>query len=417
MMSQAQEVLPSLKIVPTSFAHRGFVLIGASLILFEIVFLFLYANPFWFAFNILPWGIPSIVLVAAIAHRLLLLLESPPACSLFSFLFKGRPAIVYWRWVTFDETVITFGIRRILWQSIDEASLTIFGNLVLKSRSVCGPSEMVKGRQNNAADIIAKLPFSALVLPDQKLFVQNLQRQRPSAALNQRLIKQSNQPLLKGMGFVQSLAVLFLAAALIDFGYSEFRHLEILKEYFLCQKDCASGTAHDAAGHLARGEEIRLHPLLISWISNKVMVTGTIAAGIAQARSEALWAMKRYDDAIVAAKEAAEQSPKSFAYRLRLARLYSAVKNIPEAQGEIEKAKADHKDALLPVLYTMSMFFGNGETARAKAAYDDYMKDLNNEVFTESVVWPPGGEPFLHELFRRDDLNFVFAPLIDHKKD
>jgi hypothetical protein len=321
------------------------------------------------------------------------------------------------RWLQVDETAITFGIKRVLWQSIDEVNLTMFGNLVLKSRSICGPPFIEKGKDKNPADIILKVPFSALTLASQKEFVELLREKRPSTPINARLVKQVAQPLLKGIALVQGFTVVFLTLALLDFGYSEFRYLENLKEYFLAHKEAVSGSTSDAQQHMMRGEDIRLHPLPISWISNKVMATGTIAAGLSQARSQALWALGRKEEAVTAAIEAADQAAKAFSYRLRLARLYAAMNEASAATDEIGKVESDHKDALLPRLYRLAILVADNQTAKAKTAYTDYMKTLDSEVFTEPVVWPPGGEPFVHELFHKDDLEFVFGRMFDRKSN
>src|SRR6516162_9709223 len=77
MTNATEPNLSGLKTIPTSFSHRGFILIGASLILFEIVFLILYINEFWLAFNLLHCGVPTIVAISFLAHKLLVWFESP----------------------------------------------------------------------------------------------------------------------------------------------------------------------------------------------------------------------------------------------------------------------------------------------------------------------------------------------------
>lgn len=415
MSGSDQEQLLNPGFIPSSFSHRGFALIGCALVLFYILFLILYVDSFWLATNVLLWGIPAAVAMVLLAHVMLAWVESPAVCVFLAPIFKRRPPIVYRRWLTVDETGITFGVKRIVWDSIDEANLTMFGNLVLKSRRLCGPELIERGKDRNPADVITKLPFSATSLESQKYFVEFLKSKRPGVILNARLNKQLAQPLLKGMSAVQGAAVVFLALVLMDFGYSQFRYLELLKEYYLTQESCLSGTSSSGAQHYDKAEAIRLNPLPISWISRQVMNKGTIMAGIEQARSEALWALGRKQESVEAAIKAKDEAVKSFAFHLRLARLYVDLNKVAEAKQEIEAVAEDHKDALLPRLYLISMSLAKSQEASARELYDNYLKQLNEEVFTRHPVWPPGGAPFLHELFYEDDLKFVFQNLLNKR--
>jgi tetratricopeptide (TPR) repeat protein len=407
--------LPNQQIIWTSFAHRGFVLIGTTLVLFELLFLILYVDNFWLPVDLIPWGIPAVVVMAVAAHLLLLWLESPFACVVLAPIFKRKPPLVYRRWLGLDEMSITFGAKRILWDVIDEASLTIFGNLVLRSRALCGAQSIENGKDKNPAEIVLKLPFGTIPLKSQKQFVEILQSKRPELALNARLTKQIAQPVLKGINQLQGLSVIFLAIVLMDFGYSNFRHLELLKEYFLSEKDSLSGTVSGAKEHYEKAEALRLNPLPISWISRKVMSIGKIAADIDQVRSEALWLLGRKDEAVIAAQSAAEQAPKSFTFRLRLARLYAACGKEEQAKEEITKLGDDHKDSLLPRLYMLAILLNGNQVKNARDSMAAYLEHLDKDVFAPPPTWPPGEAPFLHELFHRDDLEFITQRLLNRK--
>jgi hypothetical protein len=415
MNGSSQTEISKEQVIWTNFPHRGFALIGTTLVLFEILFLILYVNSFWLAVDLIPWGIPAAVALSWLAHRLLLALESPGACWVLSPIFKRRPPIIYGRWLAFDETSISFGSKRVLWAIIDEASLTIFGNLVLKTRSLCGPEIVENGKDINPADIIFKVPFGFISLQSQKYFVELLQSKRPGVVLNQRLTKQIHIPVLRGIAQVQGAAVIFLALVLMDFGYSNFRYLELIKHYYLSDKDSLSGTASSGLQHYEKAEDIRLHPFPVSWISRRVMSIGKIAAGIDKARSEALWDLGRKEEAVKAASQAAEQEPKSFNLRLRLARLYVALGKQDEAKKQIDKVAEDHEDSLLPRLYTLSMLLDDKQLESARKLFDDYMKQVDESVFATPPEWPPGKVRYVHELFERDDLDFIFERLLHRK--
>ncbi|PWT95456.1 MAG: hypothetical protein C5B53_11440 [Candidatus Melainabacteria bacterium] len=407
--------LPNQQIIWTSFAHRGFVLIGTTLVLFEILFLILYVNNFWLAVDLVPWGIPAVVVMAALAHLLLCRLESPSVCVALAAIFKRKPPLVYRRWLSFDEMSITFGAKRVLWDVIDEANLTMFGNLVLSTRALCGPASMAGGKERNPADILLKLPFGTISLQSQKQFIELLNSKRPDLPANARLTKQIAQPVLKGINQLQGLSVIFLALVLMDFGYSNFRHLELLKEYFLSEKESLAGTTSGAKEHYEKAEFLRLNPLPISWISRKVMSIGKIAADVEQVRSEALWLLGRKDEAVAAALMAAEQAPKSFTFRLRLARLYASLGKEGQAKEEITKVGDDHKESLLPRLYMLAIYLQANQAKSARDCMDAYLEHLDKEVFSTPPAWPPGEAPFLHELFYRDDLDFITQRLLNRK--
>lgn len=396
----------------TSFSYQGFVLVGVSLVLFEVLFLILYVDSFWMACDLLPWGIPAVVCVVVLGHFLLLWLESPSGCRSLSWFFKKRPALIYRQWITFDEVGIMFGSKRILWRAIDEVELSLFGNLVFRSRCICGPARVHKGKETNPSDILVKIPFSPLSMESQRQFLDLLKRQCANVSLNARLTKQATKGLIKGNAWAQALAVVFLAFALIDLGYSGFRQLELLKQYFLCEKEAIAGTADSALEHFKQAEAIKSHPSPISWISRRVMVQGTIAAGIEQARSQALWALGRQEESLAVAKVAVELAQKSFSYRLRLARLYAVLGMNAQAEEEIKRAIDLHKDALMPRLYLLSTLITDGQRTQAAILWSNYMKQVTETVFGPPPAWPPGSPPFLHELFYKDDLDFIFERLV-----
>src|SRR3990167_10403475 len=123
----------------TLSSHRWFVLIGFSFLVFECVFLTLFGSDFWFSTDISWWGIPTIACTLTLSHFLLTWVESPQGCHFFSPIWKGKPPLTYIKWISLNESGITFGTRHVVWTAINSLSLTFFGNLEVRSRSICGP--------------------------------------------------------------------------------------------------------------------------------------------------------------------------------------------------------------------------------------------------------------------------------------
>ncbi len=405
-MKQEQETSSTLELL-TSFSHAGFVLIGTAFLLFEILFVTLLANSFWFPLNLVPLGVPVIVLITAATHFVLRASEEEPLVRALSFIWKGRPPVLYRRWLKLDENGFTFGVKRIRWTVIESAELSFFGNLVFKSRALCGEPCLINGKDHNPAEVILKLPFSAAGLNEQKRFFEALKANRPAVQLNSRLLKQIEQPKLKGIALVQAATVAFLFAALVDAGYSTFVYLETLKGYYQCLLD-GRDRKSTALSNFERAEDLRLHPFPISWVSRKLTSFGGVSEVLQQARSEALWSLGKREESVAVAKEIAESSPKAFRSHLRLARLYCLLGKQDCAQDELKTAIEKRDEALLPRVYLISLLLERGRNHDALEAFEKYSSKLDEEVFGERPVWPPGGERFVTDVWYRDDLDFVF---------
>ena len=56
---------------------------------------------------------------------------------------------------------------------------------------------------------------------------------------------------------------------------------------------------------------------------------------------------------------------------------------------------------------------GTPSSAAVSSAYKKAMDDLTESTFAHEPVWPPGGNRFIHDVFYKDDINFVFDRLLD----
>lgn len=429
----------------TTAAHRGVTLMGFSFVVFEVFFLTLYSDSYWFPVDLTWLGAPAVLVAMVIAHLLLVSIESRKGLQIASCIFKGLPPVVYRKWATINERSyapgVEFGLRRVTFEAIDELELTFWGNLRLKSYSLCGrfpkppaTAPAASASKDHPPDVILKLPLGVASPAHQKELVAVMQKHKSAMLLNKRLVKQINAPELTGkaQAWIQQLGVVFLFLVLLDVGHSTFTYLEILKSYYQAQQTAltsTNGSRGDAQKLFDRAETLRQHPLTISWVSNKLLNEGIMASGILQARADALWRMERKDEAVQSAREALALSPKSWRINLKLARYLTFMGDGRKAHAEIETAISDHKGSFLPRLYMLALKKEHGIPGPARAAptdtassgtsltglYKKYRDELDDEVFGKEPVWPPGGNRFLHDVFYRDDITYIFDRLIGDK--
>lgn len=396
--------------LPTTLGHRSLVLMGSGFVVFEIFFLTLYGSDFWFGSDLSKWGIVAVIAALISAHFLLSWIESPGGCLFFSPIWKGRPPLVYRRWISLDESGITFGTRHVIWSAVDSLALTFWGNVQVRSRAVCGPHA-------READLVLKFPLGAAAAASQKAFIERAKSDHPSASMNDRLCKRlsAREPL--GTALVQCLGGAFMLVILFDLGHSTFTFLEMMKEYYLAQTSARDGQLEQAQLHFATGEKILTHPPPLSWVTGKLIKGGAVGAGVQQSRSEALWRLGRKDEAIEAARKAEELAPTHFRFPLRLARLLAESGKAREARQQIHRAIDYRQDSLLPRLYMLAVLKGGANPASAARLYDLYLQDLIDTVFGQEPLWPPGGNRYLHELIYLDDATFIFDRLIGKREE
>lgn len=405
----------------TTLGHQGYTLVAIGFIVFELFFLTLYSNEFWFEYNVAGLGVPVALVALGLTHLFLTWVESEAGCNFFSPIWKRRPPCVYRKWVRLDpsdlEPGLSFGQRHVIWRAIDEVELTIWGNLRILSRALSGaPSTKTKKPgvrlfQPVDSEEILKFPFGFGSAADQKLVIDTIRHYNPSIKLNARLTKRLSQVDVKGTTLVQQLGAAFLFIVLMDVGFSMFNYLEMLKNYYLCDMTATSELiqARKLAPHFFKqAEEVRENPAPFSWVSTKIMREGKVASGLYQTRAEALWALGEKDEAIKSMKKSLELSP-SFRLNLKVARMMALNGQRDKAEEQLKTAIDDHETALLPRLYMLALT-PNSERANL---YKSYLHDLDDDLFGADLMWPPGSHVFLQDVFYRDDLTFIFDKMLD----
>lgn len=390
--------------------HSWFTLIGMSFLCFEIIFLCFYGSDFWFGWNVSWLGLPIILVALGVTHLFLSWNETSGGCVFFSPIKKGSPLFVYRRWVSIDDEAMQFGNRRIKWPAIDETALTIFGNLMVRSRSLCGPVPPI-------ADLILKFPFAVAPAQAQQEFMQTLQRKHPDVVMNARLKKRLTAKDVRGTALVQSFGSVFMLLILLDVGQATFGFLEMQKDYYLSQTEVRDGHPKEAQGLFDTAEYQRTHALPFSWVNNKLLSQGVVASGVYENRADALWRLGRKEEAIESLKKSVEFAPDHYRVHLHLARFLTESGKDKEARAAISEALKNHYDSFLPRLYMLANLIARGDTQRAMLFYDVYLQDMQDVLFGEEPMWPPGGNRFAHEMFFQDDLRYIFDRVLKGKTE
>ena len=395
-----------------SFSHQGFTLIGRSSIIFAICLIIIYSDSFWFAYNAANFGVLTVAMSLVITHFILLVLETKKGTYIFSPLWKGKPVVLYTKWLETDENSISFGLYRILWTAIDDVSLSRFGNIIFKSNAIAGTPSNDKKQYPNPANTILGLSFTAIDLKSQKEFITLLKEKCPQAKISESLIKILNKPDINSMIYIHIFTLIVFLGIIGDVGNSTFTYIELLKRYYLSHKSALDGSLEQAQKYYDSAEQLRTHPVP-SIISPKLLNNNSTAASIAESRSKYLWDAGKKAEALALQKEAINYSPKSFKVNLRLARMYAALGQTAQAKTIIETLIKNHKHALLPQLYLASFYLKDNQTEKAKSILENYLQFLckgeekEAPYFTPPPVWPPIGEDALHEIFYQEDLEFL----------
>lgn len=459
------------RLIKTSLSHRGYSLVKMSYPLFGLTFIDMFSSESWFGTDISWLGIPVIIAILVSSHIFLLFLQTDRAAQLFSPIKKGKPPALYLDWLEIDDPevpqpagegtgtadakgnaaqdgdvnaaagnantadgdanaaagnanmAVRLGLRRLNLSCVDELHLTIWGNLIFKSRSLCG-SIIKNGKETIEADEVFKVPFGIISSQDQKKFVELVRKVRPDVVLNKRLTKRMGAKLVKGEDYIQALGAVFLLFVLLDLSFSLFGYLEMLKQYHLAQvaARAAIGSSmpddakrDEAEKHFAKAEQMLENPPGISIVKRTILHKGFSTGAVYQSRAEALWYLGKRDDAIKSLETALEYYPKSLRMHLELARWLALNGNLREARKVLSKMSHEHEDVLLPRLYTLVLFSKEGQVEKVKRFYEIYSDQLDLQVFGDEPWWPPGGNRYLNDSWSRDDLHFLLDELVKSK--
>ncbi|MBA3858112.1 MAG: hypothetical protein C0507_14500 [Cyanobacteria bacterium PR.3.49] len=414
--SQNEEQVKSDRPIPTAWGYRGFVLVSAAFIIFELIFISLYSTTSWFSTDIRYLGIPVVLVLLPVAHQVLLSFERKPLLWAASPVRNGLPLILYWNWLTLGESALFVGLRKVAYSSIDELKLTIWGNLHIRTRSIRQGSEVfaadAAAQAAEPTDLIFKLPLGVVSPQFQRQLVETIKQANPDLVTNQRLVKKLAQQDISASQMIGVMGAAIMFMVLLDLGQSSYTYLDVLKNYYNADLSARKNETAESQKYFDQAEKLMREALPMSWIKTKFFEEGNGASGVKIARAEALWHMGKHQEAIEACREALKLSPKAFRINLRLARWLNATNAPADARKEIEQAMDIKKDSFLPRGYMVALEDERSGSTQAQKRYETYLKELDEELFAEEPVWPPGGERFLHDIWYREDLTFVFDRLL-----
>jgi len=441
----------TLHSIKTSPAHRAYTLIKFAYPLFGYaIFIVFWGSDFWFAQDLSGYGIAIVILVLVIAHLGITMLESERCCRFFIPVLNGRPLLSYFKWLelvdfpeesagdkaepiagnetaasTLDDKqsrqpYIQSGLRRISIASIDELHLSFFGNLVFRSRALCGSlpdANAARKQANPSSDVVLKLAYSAISTDQAKSFIQTLQRLRPDLYINKRLQKKLANKIVKGEDYVNLVGALFLVFVLFDCGYSLAVHLEMLKHYYLAQLDARQGTVEfrqEAERHLLSADQIIDTPRPLSVVTRLLLNRGLFLGTTYQAKAETLYYLGKRKEAIALLQKAVQQYPRQLKWhtRLKLVRWYLEANEDRQARALLLELMDELEDKLSPRLYMLLAVERSAGPARADRFYDIFMDQFDVDVFGDEPRWPPGNVCYLTDYWTRDDLHFLLPTLL-----
>lgn len=396
----------------TVVSTRLFIASILTIILFRIPYAVLLVNTFWFPTDVRWWTVPSILLLFAAAHLLLLWQETPAGCRFFAPIFHGSPPIVYYKWLTLGKSALAIGDRQVLYGAIDALNLTFWGNVQICSRALRGDETLVAGQDKDKLDIVLKVPMGAARLEDQKLFVEEVKKHRPDVVINKRLAKRLASPVVPGATNALLFGAIFITLYVFDVAQATLGYLENLKEYHLAAEAAAKGDKAKAEEHLKVGDDIRLSPFPFSLANKTLLTDGSAAADILVARAYALFYMGRKAEAVKSCQEAEKFDAKDFRVSLSLARFLAENGEHKAARVQLAKIIDEHVGSLVARMYMVALLEGDNKAALAKRFYEIYKEDLDNELYGEEPMWPPGQHKAPWENWYREDMHFVFDKLV-----
>lgn len=352
-METQSKNLGDTPVIETCLSHRGYSLVKVSYVLFAFIFVYWFSDSSWFDYDLSLIGFPIIVLIMVLSHFILLLMESKYGTSAYGWILKGKPLVFYRKWIclhscnlpiksdTNSDTdnnsshsalphdgsaAFSIGKKRISLMAIDELELSIWGNLLVKSKANFG--QLTKAEELSASyepDVLAKLPIGAISQAQINAFVSLVKEYSPNVTLNQRLSKKLDSKIVKGEELVKSFGAIFLCFVLLDLGYSTGYFLEMQKHFFLSQAVLVredifesikgqESRKEKALEEFQAGESLMNNRSSISVVQKALFDHGSAVGGVYQARAEALWQFNKYKEAIKSLEIAHKLYPKFETY-------------------------------------------------------------------------------------------------------
>lgn len=433
-MADQDKIYP--KPIRTSLAHKFYSLVKVAVVIYGGIFIFLFAGDFWFSADLFVASFFLAPAILLLSHLFLVFQESPEGCRFFSPIFFEHPVIPYRTWLEIcvsdneerkDKFVeaegFLVGNQLVPFSCIDVIELSFWGNLIFKSSTVAGPI-YVNGKKWQG-QILFKLPASAPAPLDQRKFFQFISQNKPEIALNKRLsnlierqkkLGKENKlglGLLKIEEYVPLIGATVFIFIFLDFAISTCLYLDIHKHFFQAQYKARHKDETLAKIEYEKGESMRTGAtgFMVTPVKSALFFTGAAASRLYQARAEALYHLGRRTEALQSLEKAIEYLPTNYKINLEMARWLSACGENKKARAYISSALESNSDSMLAKILILNDLYADKKKDKAERMERLYLNNLDDELFGDEPVWPPGGNRVVKEGWIKDDIEYLLKEL------
>jgi len=436
-MSQAEEKIYP-KLIGTSLSHKLYSLVKVAVVFYGLIFIVLFANDFWFGLDLFALSFALAPLILFCAHLFLTFQESPFGCHFFCVLFFEHPVMPYKIWLSSctrggesnnsnkaDKFVLEEGFllgnQMVPFERIDLIELSFWGNLIFYSNSIAKAIHQNNGKTRQG-QILFKIPISAAPPRNQRQFFELIKER--GINLNNRLEKLVSRQ--KGLSekkfgkilfnleeYVPLIGACVFIVIFLDFTISTCLYLETHKHYFLSQKESRKNHNEEAKREFdqASSMQTKASQMIFSPVKSALFHTGAAASRLWQARAEALYHQGRHKEAIVALAKACDYLPSNYKMSLEMARWLSKEGDRAGARTYVMRACDANSDSMITRLLILNWLYADKKKTQAQHMQKIYLDNLDEDIFGEEPVWPPGGNRVVKEGWVRDDLEYLLQEL------
>jgi len=432
MSAEEEKIYPEL--IGTSLSHKLYSLVKVAVVFYGLIFIIFFANDFWFGLDLFTLSFALAPLILFCAHLFLSFQESAFGCHFFCPLFFEHPVMPYRIWLEtctkggessqsgkfVQQEGFLLGNQMVPFAQISLIELSFWGNLIFYSNTIAKP--IYKNGKARSGQILFKVPISATPPPNQRKFF-NLIKDR-QIKLNQRLekliIRQNSlsekrfgRLLFKFEEYVPLIGACAFILIFLDFTISTCLYLDTHKHYFLSQKEARQKHADLARLEFALADSMQTKAgqMIFSPVKSALFHTGAAASRLWQARAEALYHQGMHKEAIEALAKACDYLPSNYKMSLEMARWLSKEGDKSGARTYVMKAVDANSDSMISRLLILNWLYADKKKIQAQHMQKIYLDNLDQDLFGEEPVWPPGGSRVVKEGWVRDDLDYLLQEL------
>lgn len=433
MSAEEEKIYP--RQIGTSLSHKLYSLVKWAVFLYGMVFILLFANDFWFALDLFILSFALAPLVLCCAHLFLSFQECPAGCHFFCPLFFEHPFAPYKIWLSVctkggeqggnaDKYVTNEGFllgnQMVPFAQLDLIELSFWGNLIFYSNSIAAPIH--QNGKVRKGQILFKIPISAAPPANQRNFFEIIQERKLKVNPRlEKLIARQNSLSEKPFGrlifkleeYVPLIGACVFILIFIDFTISTCLYLDTHKHYYLSQKEARQRNFDEAKRQFAAADSMQTKAgqMIFSPVKSALFHTGAAASRLWQARAEALYHQGHRKEAVGALAKACEFLPSNYKMSLEMARWLSKEGDKVGARDYVTRAVEANSDSMITRLLILNWLYADKKKVQAEHMQKIYLDNLDQDLFGEEPVWPPGGNRVVKEGWIKDDLEYLLHEL------